>query len=97
MKLPPKEKAKELVHTYINLLKQTDTCLSEKCENTLSCQHSWYYCEGWLSYAKQCAVKEVDGIFEFMRMDDEHSGTASNANSIWVNYYSQVKKEIELL
>jgi hypothetical protein len=29
-----------------------------------------------------------------MKMDDEYTGTASNANSKWVNYYEEVKKEI---
>jgi hypothetical protein len=47
--------------------------------------------------AKQLAIDAVDEIFEFMRMDDEDSGTLSNANSKWVNYWSQVKEEIEKL
>jgi hypothetical protein len=47
--------------------------------------------------AKQCSLRAVDEILEFMRMDDEHSDTASNANSVWVNYWLTVKQEIEKL
>jgi hypothetical protein len=32
-----------------------------------------------------------------MKMDDEYTETLSNANSIWVNYWVEVKKEIEKL
>jgi len=45
----------------------------------------------------QCAVIAVDEILEFMKMDDDYTETASNANSIWVNYFNEVKKEIELI
>jgi hypothetical protein len=45
----------------------------------------------------QCALIAVDEIFQFMKMDDDYTETASNANSIWVNYFNEVKKEIELL
>jgi hypothetical protein len=47
--------------------------------------------------AKQCSLRAADEILEFMRMDDEHSDTASNANSVWVNYWLTVKQEIEKL
>ena len=47
--------------------------------------------------AKQCSLRVVDEILEFMRMDDEHSDTASNANSVWVDYWLTVKQEIEKL
>lgn len=50
-----------------------------------------------LKQAKECASRSVDLIFDFMKMDDEYNGTSSNANSIWVNYFLSVKKEIELL
>ncbi len=46
---------------------------------------------------KQCALIAVDEIFEFMKMDDEYTETVSNANSKWVNYYLEVKQEIEKL
>jgi len=45
--------------------------------------------------AKQCALIAVDEIMEFMRMDDEYTETASNANSKWVNYWIEVKQEIK--
>jgi hypothetical protein len=44
-----------------------------------------------------CALICVDEIFQFMKMDDDYTETASNANSIWVNYFIEVKKEIEKL
>ena len=47
--------------------------------------------------AKQCSLVAVDEILEFMKMDDDYTETASNANSIWVNYFIEVKKEIEKL
>lgn len=46
---------------------------------------------------KQCALIAVDEIFEFMKMDDEYTETVSNANSKWVDYWLEVKKEIEKL
>jgi len=48
-------------------------------------------------FAKQCALIVVDEIFEFMKMDDEYTETVSNANSKWVDYWLEVKKEIEKL
>jgi hypothetical protein len=48
-------------------------------------------------FAKQCALITVDEILEFMKMDDDYTETASNANSIWVNYFIEVKQEIEKL
>ncbi len=46
---------------------------------------------------KQCALIAVDEIFEFMKMDDEYTETVSNANSKWVDYWLEVKKQIEKL
>jgi hypothetical protein len=48
-------------------------------------------------FAKQCALIAVDEIFEFMKMDDEYTETVSNANSKWVDYWLEVKQEIEKL
>jgi hypothetical protein len=45
----------------------------------------------------QCALISVEEILQFMKMDDDYTETASNANSIWVNYFIEVKKEIEKL
>jgi hypothetical protein len=36
------------------------------------------------------ATKQIDGILEFMKMDDEYSETCSNANSIWPKYWMDV-------
>jgi len=47
--------------------------------------------------AKGCALIAVDEIMEFMKMDDEYTETASNANSKWVDYWEEVKTEIEKL
>jgi len=46
---------------------------------------------------KNCALIAVDEIMEFMKMDDEYTETSSNANSKWVDYWVEVKKEIEAL
>jgi len=51
--------------------------------------------DGQNHLVKKCALKAVDEVFEFMKMDDEYTGTASNANSKWVNYWEEVKKEIQ--
>ncbi len=48
----------------------------------------------WTS-AKGCALLAVDEILEFMKMYDEYNETLSNANSIWIDYWQQVKNEIE--
>jgi len=37
----------------------------------------------------------VGEIMEFMKADDEYTETLSNANSKWVNYFIEVKKEIK--
>jgi hypothetical protein len=50
----------------------------------------------WTS-AKGCALLAVDEIMEFMKMDDEYNETLSNANSKWIDYWQQVKKEINNL
>ena len=47
--------------------------------------------------AKKQALLAVDVVFKFMEMDDEYTGTVSNANSKWVNYWQEVKQEIEKL
>jgi hypothetical protein len=46
---------------------------------------------------RDCAMVCVDEIFEFMKMDDDYTETASNANSIWVNYFIEVKKQLQEL
>jgi hypothetical protein len=48
-------------------------------------------------FAKKCALVAINQILEFMRMDDEYTETASNANSKWVSYWLEVAREIEEL
>jgi len=80
--MTPKEKAVELWWKFYGRI-----------EHTLSEEYSLHE----KSIAKQLSLDVVDEILEFMRMDDEHSDTASNANSVWVNYWLTVKQEIEKL
>jgi hypothetical protein len=87
----PKEKAEELVKQYLELLKKTDTCLAENCKNTLVCQHSWYACEGWLSYAKKSALIAVDEIINAIVIID-----LTSAENQFI-YWEEVKQEIEKL
>jgi hypothetical protein len=57
----------------------------------------FYSITGPFTEAKQCALIAVDNIFEFMKMDDEYNEDVHFANSKWVNYFQQVKQEIEKL
>ena len=94
--LTAKEKSKELVEKFIHAAGST-------CDHDVYCglpECQWYgrlVCCVDIMKAKQCALIAVDEIFEFMRIDDEYTETASNANSKWVGYYQEVKSEIEKL
>jgi hypothetical protein len=79
--MTPQEKATKLIDQYRLILIQSETDAGEEILCT--------------TIAKQCSLRAIDEILEFMRMDDEHSDTASNANSVWVNYWLTVKQEIE--
>ncbi len=46
---------------------------------------------------KQCCHIAVDQIFEFMKMDDDFHEDAHFANSKWVQYWVEVKEEINKL
>jgi hypothetical protein len=50
----------------------------------------------WIQ-AKLCVLVAVDEIIKFMEMDDEHNECLYFANSKWVQYWLEVKKEIEKL
>ena len=50
-----------------------------------------------LPASKECALIAVDEVFEFMKMDDDHHEDAHFANSHWVDYWVNVKQEIEKL
>ena len=43
------------------------------------------------------ALIAVDEVINFMKMDDEYTGTCSFANSNWVGYWLQVKQELQNL
>jgi predicted RNase H-like nuclease (RuvC/YqgF family) len=82
--MTPKEKAKYIVYAMLENVKAVD-------------QYNLQLGSMNLYSAKQCALIAVDEIMEFMKMDDEYTETASNANSKWVNYWLEVKQEIEKL
>lgn len=84
--MTPKEKAKDLV----------GKCKIEIYNEVPALQSDMFHlCI--LKSAKHCALISVDEIMEFMKMDDEYTETSYNANSKWVNYWLEVKQEIEKL
>ena len=84
--MTPQEKAKDLVNKFYYSLPNNGSIK----EGINSCESRWK--EGVM-----CAIIAVDEMFEFMRLDDQESGTMSNANSKWVNYWLEVKEEINKL
>jgi hypothetical protein len=44
----------------------------------------------------ECAIIAVEAIMDFMKMDDELNDDCHFANSNWVNYWLEVKKELQL-
>ncbi len=44
--------------------------------------------------ARQSANAAIDAIFDFMKEDDDMHECAHYANSVWVDYYMQVRKEL---
>jgi len=91
--LTPKQKAEELVSEYVLLLQETDSCLGVHCESAISCQHSWYSCEGWLRYAKKSAIIAVDELIRCLPTFDNKNFFNEGASEYW----EEVKKEIDLL
>jgi len=87
--MTPKEKAEELFNKYFSELR-----MPSDCEGCMQCVDR---CGNMVAIAKKYALIAVDEIFEFMKMDDEYTETASNANSKWVQYWMEVKQEIEKL
>lgn len=78
--MTPKDKAIQLISKFKLILMDEDT----ECGNEILCT----------IIAERCAKVVVDEIFEFMQMDDEHSGTVHFANSKWTNFYTQVNEQI---
>jgi cytoplasmic iron level regulating protein YaaA (DUF328/UPF0246 family) len=79
--MTPKEKAEDLFSTYRYTLSIPNAPLGKHKDEV----------------AKNCALIAVNQILEFMRIDDEYTQTASNANSKWVSYWLEVAREIEKL
>ena len=44
--------------------------------------------------ARNCAIACVDFIYHFMKDDDDLHDSAHFANSVWVDYYQRVLKEL---
>lgn len=53
----------------------------------LDCQDEWLT-------ACECAIIHVNGIFDFMRMDDEYNEDCHMANTHWPGYWIDVMMEI---
>lgn len=83
-----KEKAKELVKNCITILQKTDSCLNEKCESVISCQHSWYACEGWLKYAKEFALIACEEAIGAIPFDMPYS----QDKVFWEDVKDEIKK-----
>ena len=80
--MTPKEKAEELFNMFIII-----DDLSDSTGNSL------YF----NAHAKQCALIAVDEIIEFMEVDDFDSDTCYWANHSKMQYWIEVKQEIEKL
>ena len=80
--MTPKEKAEELFNMFIII-----DDLSDSTGNSL------YF----NAHAKQCALIAVDEIIEFMEVDDFDSDTCYWANHSKMQYWLEVKQEIEKL
>ena len=44
--------------------------------------------------AQQSANAAIDAIFAFMKEDDDMHESTHYANSIWIDYYEKVRKEL---
>jgi hypothetical protein len=88
--MAPQEKAEELVRKYVDLFKKSDTCFGD-CNNTVTCQQSWYQCDEWYRHAKECALVSVN---EIMHVIDWHEFETPNEE---LNYWNEVKQEIKVM
>lgn len=77
--MTPKEKATELIRLYY--CKIIDTTKFKKSVT--------------LTEAKEFALITVNQIIDFMKLEDDDSGTCHNANSKWMDFWLNVKHEIE--
>ena len=83
--MTPKEKAEKIVQPLYLTISNNGSFTGEH-----SIPHKF-------EEAKKCGLLTVENILEFMRMDDEYTETASNANSKWVGYWLEVQEEIKKL
>ncbi len=81
--MTPKNKAEELVNSYRIILMNEDT----ECGNEILCT----------SIAKQCALIAVDEILHITCLKDFDYKQYFNSNSEFINYWEEVKIEIENL
>jgi hypothetical protein len=77
--IPPKEKADQLLKSILR-------SMGLKTHHQISI-------EEYLD-ARDCANAAIDAIFDFMKEDDDLHECAHFANSVWVDYYQKVRKEL---
>jgi hypothetical protein len=81
--ISPKEKAQQLLRRFFVV---SDGALDDTESPTLDPEN--------YAIARNCALACIDFIYEFMKEDDDLHECASNANSVWVDYYQRVIKEL---
>ena len=79
----PKEKAQQLLCRFFVV---SDGALDDPEGPTLDPET--------YAIARNCALTCIDFIYEFMKEDDELHDCAHFANSVWVDYYQRVLKEL---
>ncbi len=81
--MTPEEKAKELLSIM---------AIEDELRGSFELGVVWS--EPANKYAKECALKAVDVVFEFMKNDDEESNTVYWANHPTLTYWQNVKQEL---
>jgi len=64
----------------------------EKAEHLIN---KMYSISGHPRFSKGYALTAVNEILDFMKLEDDDSETCHNANSKWMDYWLNVKREIE--
>jgi hypothetical protein len=77
--IPPKQKADQLIRSSLIALGLSP--------------YKQISIEAYID-AQQSANATIDAIFDFMKEDDDLHESAHFANSIWVDYYMKVRKEL---
>lgn len=78
--MTPQEKALSLCQKF-----GRTTLFAEDCNNGYTLP---------LRVSKLCANIAIDEVLEFMRMDDEYNEDCHMVNTHWIQYWQQVKEEI---